>query len=87
MSEDELTPASPPVLDILRAGEVEVLGRMPWSSNATLLVDVRHGGESLHALRDAVARLLAAVEGGDEAGFARMMRRGSEYLAGRNRER
>lgn len=26
----------------LRGGEVEVLGRMPWSSNATFLVDVRH---------------------------------------------
>jgi uncharacterized repeat protein (TIGR03843 family) len=50
MSEDELTPASPPVLDILRAGEVEVMGRMPWSSNATLLVDVHHDGESLHAV-------------------------------------
>jgi uncharacterized repeat protein (TIGR03843 family) len=50
MSPDELTPASPPVLDILRAGEVEVMGRMPWSSNATLLVDVHHDGESLHAV-------------------------------------
>jgi uncharacterized repeat protein (TIGR03843 family) len=50
MSPDELTPASPPVLDILRCGEVEVMGRMPWSSNATLLVEVRHDGESLHAV-------------------------------------
>jgi uncharacterized repeat protein (TIGR03843 family) len=50
MSPDELTPADPPVLDILRAGEVEVMGRMPWSSNATLLVEVRHGDESLHAV-------------------------------------
>ncbi len=50
MSEDELTPPSPPVLDILRAGEVEVMGRMPWSSNATLLVEVRHDGETLLAV-------------------------------------
>ena len=27
----------------LRSGDLEPLGRMPWSSNATLLVDVRHG--------------------------------------------
>ena len=46
-----------------------------------------YGGESLHALKVAVDRLVAAVSGGDEAGFIRMMRRGSEYLAGRNRER
>ncbi|HJL75820.1 MAG TPA: SCO1664 family protein [Acidimicrobiales bacterium] len=29
--------------EALRCGEIEVLGRMPWSSNATFLVDVRHG--------------------------------------------
>ena len=46
-----------------------------------------YGGESLHALKVAVDRLVAAVSGGDETGFTRMMRRGSEYLAGRNRER
>jgi uncharacterized repeat protein (TIGR03843 family) len=50
MSEDELTPASAAVLDILRAGDVEVMGRMPWSSNATLLVEVRHDGEKLLAV-------------------------------------
>ncbi len=27
----------------LRSGDLEPLGRMPWSSNATLLVDVSHG--------------------------------------------
>jgi uncharacterized repeat protein (TIGR03843 family) len=32
------------VLDLLATGEVEVLGRMPWSSNATLLVEVRGQG-------------------------------------------
>ncbi|HZA77386.1 MAG TPA: SCO1664 family protein [Acidimicrobiales bacterium] len=41
MSPDELSPCSSAVLDLLRTGEVEVLGRMPWSSNATLLVEVR----------------------------------------------
>jgi chorismate mutase/prephenate dehydrogenase len=46
-----------------------------------------YGGESLHALRNAVQRLLAAVENGDEASFAGMMQRGREYLAGRARER
>ena len=49
MPADELTPPADPtslgpaeVLDVLRTGEVEVLGRMPWSSNATLLVEVSH---------------------------------------------
>ena len=49
MPADELTPSAGPtprapaeVLDVLRTGDVEVLGRMPWSSNATLLVDVTH---------------------------------------------
>ncbi|HEX8804089.1 MAG TPA: SCO1664 family protein [Acidimicrobiales bacterium] len=39
MSTDELSPS----LQLLRSGEVEILGRMPWSSNATLLVEVRCG--------------------------------------------
>ena len=34
MPEAELTPG-----EILAAGEVEILGRMPWSSNATFLVE------------------------------------------------
>jgi uncharacterized repeat protein (TIGR03843 family) len=47
MSADELSPDSSDldrtaVLEVLRTGEVEVLGRMPWSSNATLLVEVTH---------------------------------------------
>ncbi len=54
MPADELTPdgALDPsaALDILRSGEVEVLGRMPWSSNATLLVEVRHDGACLRAV-------------------------------------
>jgi chorismate mutase/prephenate dehydrogenase len=45
-----------------------------------------YGGESLHALKEAVDRLVAAVHGGDEAGFIRMMHRGSEYLARRKRQ-
>jgi uncharacterized repeat protein (TIGR03843 family) len=49
MPEDELT-AGPGALDILRTGEVEVLGRMPWSSNATFLVELRLGGGCLRAV-------------------------------------
>ena len=51
MPADELTPrAGLAPLDILRSGEVEVLGRMPWSSNATMLVDVRADGGCLRAV-------------------------------------
>jgi uncharacterized repeat protein (TIGR03843 family) len=52
MPADELTPGPDPAraLDLLRTGEVEVLGRMPWSSNATLLVEVRDDGECLRAV-------------------------------------
>ena len=57
MSADELTPPGDPtalgttaVLDVLRTGEVEVLGRMPWSSNATLLVEVTHDRGCLRAV-------------------------------------
>lgn len=38
------------VADQLGAGEVEVLGRMPFSSNATLLVLVRSNGSVTHAV-------------------------------------
>ncbi len=31
-------------VELLRNGELEVLGRMPWSSNMTFLVDVRYPG-------------------------------------------
>lgn len=36
--------------DILEHGEIEVLGRMPWSSNATLLCDVRHEDQLVQAI-------------------------------------
>jgi uncharacterized repeat protein (TIGR03843 family) len=38
------------VLEVLRAGEVTILGRMPWSSNATLLVEVGAGPDCLRAV-------------------------------------
>jgi uncharacterized repeat protein (TIGR03843 family) len=46
MPADELTPSPPPcaTLDLLRHGRVEVLGRMPWGSNATLLAGVHAPG-------------------------------------------
>lgn len=57
MPAHELTPAdrasggsNERALDLLRSGEVEVLGRMPWSSNATLLVEVCRHDESLRAV-------------------------------------
>jgi uncharacterized repeat protein (TIGR03843 family) len=51
VSEDELTAlGGDAALEVLRAGEVAVLGRMPWSSNATLLVDVRRGDECMRAV-------------------------------------
>jgi uncharacterized repeat protein (TIGR03843 family) len=37
----ELTPH--PVMELLATGELEVLGRMPWSSNATFLARVGNG--------------------------------------------
>ena len=42
-SRESLDTAS--ALDILKTGEIEVLGRMPYSSNATFLVDLRVGDE------------------------------------------
>jgi uncharacterized repeat protein (TIGR03843 family) len=52
MPADELTPHldRSGALDILRSGNVEVLGRMPWSSNATLLVELRRDGGCLRAV-------------------------------------
>jgi uncharacterized repeat protein (TIGR03843 family) len=52
MPADELTPGLDPAsaLALLRGGEVEVLGRMPWSSNATLLVELRCDGTSARAV-------------------------------------
>lgn len=54
MSTDELT--GDRALDLLRHGHAEVLGRLPWSSNATLLADVQ--------------RAPAALDGTDPAGDA-----------------
>jgi uncharacterized repeat protein (TIGR03843 family) len=52
MPAHELSPGvdDPVTLRLLRTGEVEVLGRMPWSSNATLLVEVRGAGRCLRAV-------------------------------------
>jgi uncharacterized repeat protein (TIGR03843 family) len=36
--------------NVLQHGEVEVLGRMPWSSNATYLCEVRCGDDVLRAI-------------------------------------
>jgi hypothetical protein len=44
----ELTPAE--ALDVLRTGEVEVQGRVSWSSNATFLVTVAGDGVELPAV-------------------------------------
>jgi uncharacterized repeat protein (TIGR03843 family) len=37
-------------LQLLRDGEIEVLGRMPWSSNATFLAEVRCGDDLARAI-------------------------------------
>jgi uncharacterized repeat protein (TIGR03843 family) len=46
MPPDELT-----ALEILRGGRVEVLGRIPWGSNATLLAEVYDGEAEEPAMR------------------------------------
>jgi uncharacterized repeat protein (TIGR03843 family) len=51
MSADELsTPDIADPLAFLASGEIEVEGRMPWSSNATFLVTVRDGAAAHHAI-------------------------------------
>jgi len=58
VSEDELIHESAPeselsdaeVALILSTGEVEVLGRMPWSSNATFLIEAALEGRSTRAI-------------------------------------
>ncbi|MFM7509690.1 MAG: SCO1664 family protein [Actinomycetota bacterium] len=40
----------PAVPDVLGVGSIELLGRMPWSSNATFLVEVTHDGEIVPAV-------------------------------------
>ncbi|MEX2628192.1 MAG: SCO1664 family protein [Ilumatobacteraceae bacterium] len=47
MSTDELTAER---LAMLRDADVEVEGRMPWSSNATFLVRIHHGDHSHRAI-------------------------------------
>jgi uncharacterized repeat protein (TIGR03843 family) len=49
MSPHELTSSVDP-LQLLRDGDVEVEGRMPWSSNATFLVTVRADGDETKAI-------------------------------------
>ena len=49
MPPDERAPA-PDALSILTSGDVELRGRLPWSSNATFLVTVRQDGDSLPAV-------------------------------------
>jgi uncharacterized repeat protein (TIGR03843 family) len=46
--EPELT--APEALEVLRHGEIEVLGRLAWSSNTTLLVTVRADGVEMPAV-------------------------------------
>lgn len=55
MSDDdgELTQPAPEgtdAIDVLTNGDIEVLGRMPWSSNATYLVTVQHGAIEARAI-------------------------------------
>jgi uncharacterized repeat protein (TIGR03843 family) len=53
LSSDELTqPAGDHVdpLRILNEGEIEIVGRMPWSSNATFLITVRSDGDEARAI-------------------------------------
>jgi uncharacterized repeat protein (TIGR03843 family) len=40
----------PPALTLLATGEIEVKGRMPWSSNATFLAEVTCGEETTRAI-------------------------------------
>ncbi|HEY4610725.1 MAG TPA: SCO1664 family protein, partial [Ilumatobacteraceae bacterium] len=49
MSTDELSRRAHQ-LHVLSCGEIEVVGRMPWSSNSTFLVDVRCGSEHAKAI-------------------------------------
>ncbi len=48
VSPEQPEPGSAEERELLEAGDIELLGRMPWSSNATFLVKLDHGGrESL----------------------------------------
>jgi uncharacterized repeat protein (TIGR03843 family) len=51
LPQDERAPAADPlILTVLARGEVEVRGRMPWSSNATFLVELCHDSTTLPAI-------------------------------------
>lgn len=63
MPEDERSPSSAPVaidrfgdldpvryVEVLACGDVELIGRMQWSSNATFLVALTLDGEGCHAI-------------------------------------
>jgi len=43
-------PTDAETADLLARGEIAVQGRMPWSSNATFLVEVRRAAASVHAV-------------------------------------
>ncbi len=45
-----LEPDDPATVTALRTGEIDVLGRMPWSSNGTFLVRVHAGDDDLTAI-------------------------------------
>ncbi len=49
MPTDELTDRSDQI-DLLLKGDVDIEGRMPWSSNATFLVNVTHGDRAAQAI-------------------------------------
>ncbi len=61
----EPTSAAPPsALRFLASGEVELKGRMPWSSNATFLVEVLGSGEAGPGSADACTPMLAIYKPG-----------------------
>lgn len=45
-----LPPSDPGVAELLRTGDIEVLGAMPWSSNGTFLVTVTRRGDHVPAI-------------------------------------
>ncbi len=49
MPEDKRLPG-PDALELLNQGSIEVVGRMPYSSNATLLVEISLDGQSINAI-------------------------------------
>jgi len=51
MPQDELTTIAERRLDLLRTGDIEIEGRMPWSSNATFLVNVCSPAIRGHAMQ------------------------------------